>query len=45
MLAVNLTRDPFDFEVALQYRSYAELAMRMLSPAVLLYFVMHNVLY
>ena len=45
MLAVNLTRDIFDFEVALPHtRSFAVLAMRMPSPA-LLYSVMHNVLY
>ena len=42
MLAVNLTRDPCHFEVAY---SFAVLAMCMPSPALLLYSVMHNVLY
>ena len=45
VLAVNLTCDIFDFEVALPYtRSLAVLPMRMLSPALLLYSVLHNVL-
>ena len=40
---MNLTRDPLTSKS--HYRSFAVLAMRMPSPALLLYSVMHNVLY